>query len=150
MGIEDHGHGRDGARLGPAVESIDYRGIDDPAERVRKLIDIGREAGRAAGAGGLEPGRPCIRRRRRGAKARGLFLLAPAFYMPGFEQYTPQDVDCPALIVHGWHDDIVPVAEQHPLGARAPCDPASARLRPPARGSDPAICRLLRDFLRGL
>ena len=39
----------------------------------------------------------------------GLFLLAPAFYMPGFEAYTPQDVACPTAIVHGWHDAIVPV-----------------------------------------
>ena len=35
--------------------------------------------------------------------------MAPAFYMQGFEAYTPQDVACPTLIVHGWHDDIVPV-----------------------------------------
>ena len=53
-----------------------------------------------------------------------LFLLAPAFYMPGFEAYTPQDVACPTAIVHGWHDDIVPVensirwAREH--GAAAP------------------------------
>ena len=42
-------------------------------------------------------------------KPQALFLLAPAFYMPGYEQYTPQDVVCPTVIVHGWHDDIVPV-----------------------------------------
>jgi alpha/beta superfamily hydrolase len=42
-------------------------------------------------------------------RPRGIFLLAPAFYMAGFEAYTPQDVPCPAAIVHGWHDDIVPV-----------------------------------------
>jgi pimeloyl-ACP methyl ester carboxylesterase len=40
---------------------------------------------------------------------RGLFLLAPAFYMPGFEAHTPQAVSCPVAIVHGWRDDIVPV-----------------------------------------
>ena len=39
----------------------------------------------------------------------GLFLLAPAFYMAGYEEYTPQDVACPTAIVHGWHDVIVPV-----------------------------------------
>src|SRR5258708_28912368 len=41
--------------------------------------------------------------------ARGLFLLAPAFYMAGYEEYTPQDVAFPTAIVHGWHDVIVPV-----------------------------------------
>ena len=37
----------------------------------------------------------------------GLFVLAPAFYMTGYEAYTPQDVDCATVIVHGWRDDIV-------------------------------------------
>jgi len=94
---------------GIAAQSIDYRGLDDPAERVRKLIEaaagftaplvlVGSSMGghvSAAAAGVLRP--------------RGLFLLAPAFYMAGYEQYTPQDVACPTAIVHGWHDDIVPV-----------------------------------------
>jgi predicted esterase len=40
---------------------------------------------------------------------RGLFLLAPAFFMPGFEALTPTVPACPVEIVHGWHDDIVPV-----------------------------------------
>ena len=95
--------------LGLGVESVDYRGMDDPTARVEKLVAV---AGRieaplvlvgssmgghvsAAAAGRLRP--------------RGLYLLAPAFYMPGFESYTPREVSCPTAIVHGWHDDIVPV-----------------------------------------
>jgi alpha/beta superfamily hydrolase len=95
--------------LGWAVESVDYRGLDDPADRVRKLIEqagklappvvlVGSSMGghvSAAAAGRLKP--------------RGLFLLAPAFYMKGYEEYTPQDVACATVLVHGWHDDIVPV-----------------------------------------
>jgi surfactin synthase thioesterase subunit len=95
--------------LGSALESVDYRGLDDPGDRVRKLVAaggrleaplvlVGSSMGghvSAAAAGLLEP--------------RGLFLLAPAFYMAGYEEYTPQDVACPTAIVHGWHDDIVPV-----------------------------------------
>ncbi|HTG24118.1 MAG TPA: alpha/beta fold hydrolase [Reyranella sp.] len=94
--------------LGWGVESVDYRGLDDPAARVSKLLDyagtleeppvlVGSSMGghvAAAAAGRLKP--------------RGLFLLAPAFYMAGYEQYTPQEVVCPTVIVHGWHDDIVP------------------------------------------
>jgi alpha/beta superfamily hydrolase len=39
----------------------------------------------------------------------GLFLLAPAVYMPGYES---DDLDPSAgsiMVVHGWHDEIVPV-----------------------------------------
>ena len=37
----------------------------------------------------------------------GLFVLAPAFYVAGFETPTPPAI--PTVIVHGWHDDVVPV-----------------------------------------
>ena len=43
------------------------------------------------------------------AGAVGLFVLAPAYYMPGFEELTPPPPQIPLSIVHGWHDDIVPV-----------------------------------------
>lgn len=38
----------------------------------------------------------------------GLFLIAPALYMPGYQHNTyPRDL--PATdIVHGWHDEIIP------------------------------------------
>jgi len=95
--------------LGLAAESVDYRGIDDPAARVRRLIDfaaplegplvlVGSSMGGYVSAAAASLVNP-----------KGLFLLAPAFYMPGYEQYTPQEVLCPSVIVHGWHDDIVPV-----------------------------------------
>lgn len=98
--------------LGFAVESVDYRGIDDPAARVGKLLAfcgalpsryaapvlVGSSlGGHVATAVSIE------------VKASGLFLLAPAFYMPGFERYTPRPAACPIAIVHGWCDDIVPV-----------------------------------------
>ena len=37
-----------------------------------------------------------------------LFLMAPALYFPGWDE---EPVGIPALcsVVHGWHDDIVPV-----------------------------------------
>ena len=42
-------------------------------------------------------------------RTRAMFLLAPAFFMPGYEQYTPVPAACPIAIVHGWNDDVVPV-----------------------------------------
>ncbi len=94
---------------GYRAESVDYRGIDDPAARVHKLLDFGRMlpsavlvgsslGGHVAAAASIE------------LKARGLFLLAPAFYMAGYEQYTPKPAAVPMSIVHGWRDEIVPVA----------------------------------------
>ncbi|MDP9082263.1 MAG: alpha/beta fold hydrolase [Pseudomonadota bacterium] len=135
---------------GWAAESVDYRGIDDPGHRVTKLIEacrglteplvlVGSSLGghvAAAAAGRVQP--------------RGIFLLAPAFYMPGYEQYTPQGVACPTVIVHGWKDTIVPVdngirwAREHQ--ATLHVLDSDHRLEDQIA----AICRLLKDFLVSL
>ena len=95
--------------LGLGVESVDYRGMDDPAQRVEKLLTVGRELlGPIALVGSSMGGHVAAAAASR-LDAAALFLLAPAFYMPGFEKYTPQDVALPTAIVHGWHDAVVPV-----------------------------------------
>jgi alpha/beta superfamily hydrolase len=82
--------------------------------------------------------------------AAALFLLAPAFYMPGFEKYTPQDVALPTAIVHGWHDAVVPVdnsirwAREH----RAALHILDSDHR--LEDQIGAICVLLRSFLTAL
>ena len=91
------------------VESVDYRGLDDPHERVTRLLGYCRESqGRLVLVGSSMGGHVCTAASRL-LRAGGLFLLAPAFYMPGFEAQTPVPADCPITIVHGWRDDVVPV-----------------------------------------
>ena len=95
---------------GLEVESIDYRGMDDPLARVAKLVAhcqplqkplvlVGSSMGGhvAAAASAQLPA------------VRGLFLIAPAFYMPGYEALTPVPRATRITIVHGWRDDVVPV-----------------------------------------
>jgi pimeloyl-ACP methyl ester carboxylesterase len=95
--------------LNLAVESVDYRGMDDPSARVEKLVAVGRQlAGPLALVGSSMGGHVAAAAANR-LETAALFLLAPAFYMPGFEQYTPQGIKVPTVIVHGWHDEIVPV-----------------------------------------
>jgi pimeloyl-ACP methyl ester carboxylesterase len=93
---------------GLIVHSVDYRGIDDPGERVEKLIaeagDVKKNVilvGSSMGAhvaAAASTVVPCV----------GMFLMAPAFYIPGHEHLTPEPADCPVHIVHGWHDDVIP------------------------------------------
>ena len=94
---------------GYGVESVDYRGIDDPRERVTRLLAFCRNLqGRLVLVGSSMGGHVCTSGSRL-LRAEGLFLLAPAFYMPGYEQLTPPPPACPITIVHGWRDDVVPV-----------------------------------------
>jgi pimeloyl-ACP methyl ester carboxylesterase len=95
--------------LGLGAESVDYRGIDDPTARVERLIAAAAPIGAPLVLVGSSMGGHVSAAAAARLRPRGLFLLAPAFYMPGFEAYTPQDVACPTAIVHGWRDDIVPV-----------------------------------------
>ncbi len=132
---------------GLAVESVDYRGIDDPAARVAKLVAAVAALETPTVRVGSSLGGHVAAAAAAVAAPRGLFLLAPAFYMPGFEAYTPQDVRCPVAIVHGWRDTIVPVensiqwARQHHAALHV--------LESDHRLEDQigAIRRLLHDFL---
>lgn len=91
------------------VESIDYRGMDDPQARVERLREACATLPPRPVLVGSSLGGHVATVVARDVDARGLFLMAPAFYMPGYEQYTPKSPACPVSIVHGWRDDIVPV-----------------------------------------
>ena len=96
-------------RHGLQVESVDYRGMADPAVRVARLLEVCSALPAAPLLVGSSLGGHVAAAASSQVAARGLFLLAPAFYMPGYEQYTPVPADCPITIVHGWNDDVVPV-----------------------------------------
>jgi alpha/beta superfamily hydrolase len=133
--------------LNMAVESVDYRGMDDPAQRVEKLLAVGRELRAPIALVGSSLGGHVAAAAAGRLEAAALFLLAPAFYMPGFEKYTPQDVAAPTAVVHGWRDDVVPVensirwAREH--RATLHLLDSSHRLEDQIG----AICILLRNFL---
>jgi pimeloyl-ACP methyl ester carboxylesterase len=105
--------------LGFAVESIDYRGIDDPDRRVEKLLAsgamdydrlvlVGSSMGGYVATVASEILRPA-----------GLFLMAPAFYLDGFGAREPIPHAGLMAVVHAWEDDVIPVensirfAERH-------------------------------------
>jgi surfactin synthase thioesterase subunit len=116
-------HGKDGEPWGPKivamadvakrhglrVESIDYRGMDDPAARVTKALEFCRALTEPVVLVGSSLGGHVAAAVSSQVRTRGMFLLAPAFYMKGFEQYTPTPAPCPIGIVHGWNDTVVPV-----------------------------------------
>jgi pimeloyl-ACP methyl ester carboxylesterase len=136
--------------LGLGVESVDYRGMDDPAARVQKLIEVGRKLAAPMVLAGSSLGGHVSAAAAAALKPRGLFLLAPAFYMPGYEQYTPQEVAAPTAIVHGWHDDIVPVASSIRWAGEHRAELHILNSGHRLEDQIPAILTLLRAFLRSL
>ena len=108
-------------KRGLAVESLDYRGIDDPERRVDKLREHLRGLGGRAILVGSSMGGHVAAAAASEQQAIAVFLMAPAFYMPGYEELTPAALDCPTTIVHGWHDKVVPVANVLRYAREAAC-----------------------------
>ncbi|WP_423823952.1 YqiA/YcfP family alpha/beta fold hydrolase [Salinisphaera sp. SPP-AMP-43] len=94
--------------LGFVVESLDYQDMDDPQERVAHLIDHAPSGAPlvlvGSSMGGYVSAMSCA-----ALAPEALLLLAPALYLEG---YPGEPLACPAdtVVVHGWDDDIVPLA----------------------------------------
>ncbi len=115
-------HGRDGepwgrkisllaetARTeGYAVDSVDYRGIDDPLARVARLVEACQGLSGELVLVGSSLGGYVALAAAALLHARGVFLMAPAIYFAGLPPLRPRPLDCPATIVHGWQDEVVP------------------------------------------
>ena len=92
------------------AESVDYRGIADAGERADKLVRECAALNAPLVLVGSSMGGHVATAAAPRVGAAGLFVLAPAFFMPGFEALTPPAPQIPTEIVHGWHDDVVPAA----------------------------------------
>jgi pimeloyl-ACP methyl ester carboxylesterase len=103
------------------VESIDYANLDTAA-RVQRLLEVCRERGGQFILVGSSLGAHVATTVSTQIATRGLYLLAPAFFMPGFEQYTPKPAQCPVTIVHGWNDEVVPVENSIRFAQRYRCN----------------------------
>lgn len=95
--------------LGCEADSVDYQGIADPSERVDKLISYCEPLNSPLILVGSSMGGHVATAAADTVNAVGLFVLAPAYYMPGYEDLTPSAPKMPVSIVHGWNDDVVPV-----------------------------------------
>jgi alpha/beta superfamily hydrolase len=94
--------------LGCRAESIDYRGLDDPAARVAKLVAECRGVTEPLVLVGSSMGGYVATAAAAEVGASGLFVLAPAYYMKEYAALAPPR-GLPIVIVHGWRDEVVPV-----------------------------------------
>ena len=90
------------------IESLDYIGIESPLERSQKLTDACTQRTPDILVGSSMGGWVATNATQT-LKVKGLFLMAPAFYMP---DYPMHEVGCDGSnieIVHGWRDSIIPI-----------------------------------------
>ena len=135
-------------RHGLTVESVDYRNMPDPAERVVKLLEVCKKLPGELVLVGSSLGAHVCTTVSTQVMTRGLFLLAPAFFMPGYEKYTPAPSACPVDIVHGWNDDIVPVENSIRYARQYKCALHILDSDHRLAANVPDVCALLDNFLR--
>ena len=99
---------QDARDAGLEADSIDYRGMPDPAARAAKLVARMRESSDEILLVGSSMGGYVAVAAAQQQPAAGLFLMAPALAVPGWPKLG-ETVSAPAFIVHGWQDDIVPL-----------------------------------------
>ncbi|MRR35749.1 alpha/beta fold hydrolase [bacterium] len=94
---------------GFSIESIDYTDLADPDARVRRLLE------RCAGERGplvlvgSSMGGYVATLASQDVNPAGLFLMAPAVYLPGYAEPEPVPRAGKTFIVHGWHDNVIPM-----------------------------------------
>jgi len=133
---------------GHTVESLDYRGMTDPRDRARKLSTWCRAQPAPAILVGSSMGGYVALAAASDVGAAGLFLMAPALYVPGYASIpVPPPPSCRLTIVHGWQDDILPWSGSTRYGelsrGRVVLVPDDHRLV----GDLPGLCRVFRLFL---
>ena len=91
------------------MESINYTDLPDAGPRVERLLQS--EAGKAKGLilVGSSMGGYVATVASSVLKPEGLFLLAPAFYMPGYPEQNLVPNARAVRVVHGWSDEVFPV-----------------------------------------
>ena len=95
--------------LGLDMEAPDFSDLADPDERVDRLCGLLAEDGRPAILAGSSMGGYVATAASLRAEVNGLFLLAPAFYFPGYAVHVFYGLPARVTVAHGWGDEVVPV-----------------------------------------
>ena len=89
------------------VDSVDYRGISDPDDRVTHLIETLENESGVILVGSSMGGYVSLVAAEQ-VDVDAIFLMAPALYIPDYAKQEYTACMQPIEIVHGWSDDIIP------------------------------------------
>ncbi|MCP1673245.1 pimeloyl-ACP methyl ester carboxylesterase [Natronocella acetinitrilica] len=131
------------------VESPDYQFSHDPDERVAHLLSLDPGGSGPLVLVGSSMGGYVSAVASASLKPAGLWLMAPAFGIPGYEADTTPHAGL-VEVIHGWGDELIPyhkaIAWSHRHGARLTLLPDGHTLNQQI----PALERLFNGFLQEL
>lgn len=108
--------------LGCQVTSLDYRDSMDPDVRAGRLATyLADKVPQRTLLVGSSMGGYVTLQASKQFTAAGVFVLAPAIYMPGYEHNAPSSALHNLVIVHGWQDRIIPVEHSIQFAQQQQC-----------------------------
>jgi predicted alpha/beta hydrolase family esterase len=99
-------------KRGARVDSIDYRADKTPADRIVRLVASARQIRTPLVLVGSSLGAYVSLVACRELSVAALFLMAPAVFIdaPGYDAQSYDALPSDVVVVHGWGDEVVPVA----------------------------------------
>lgn len=91
------------------LEALDYRDTKDPEQRAARLLSHLGEPEAPIILAGSSMGAYVSLSVAGEIPVAGLFLVAPALYLPGYKKHLFFNLPKNVEVIHGWHDDVVPV-----------------------------------------
>lgn len=92
------------------VASADCRGLDDPGDRIARLENTARPLAAPLVLVGSSLGAWVATAASSRLEPALLFLMAPAFGLSGLPDPEPEPNAGHIVLIHGWRDDVAPVA----------------------------------------
>lgn len=134
------------------VDSIDYTDLTNPEQRVARLTALLQQQNDDLVLVGSSMGGyvSLVAAMQSQANIKGVFVLAPALYMPGYA-VQKYELSCPVEVVHGWNDDIIPTEHSYRFAQENGCSlhllPSDHRLNDALQMIEPLLERFLVRFL---
>ncbi|BCG47918.1 hypothetical protein GEOBRER4_n2769 [Citrifermentans bremense] len=138
------------AGIGFHVVSIDYCNEFDPMERVKRHLCEFKPSNGLNVLVGSSMGGYVATVSSSHYKVDGLFLMAPAFWIPGYPEQFPSPHARRTSIVHGLHDEIVPCRNSVEFALKHQAELHLLEDDHQLSKSIPIICELFRAFLESL
>lgn len=103
------------------VDSLDYNNIISPDERVKKLEHYLENETQPYLLVGSSMGGYVSLIASKKHKPLGIFLLAPALFMPDYLQQNYDSLTNNIEVIHGWSDDVIPVSHSIKYAQQQKC-----------------------------
>ena len=137
-------------KRGHEVESPDFRGMENPEERVKHLLEVASAMQGPFILVGSSMGSYVSLRASRKLPTKGLFLMAPAVGLPGYRVSRPVPGCKRMTIIHAWQDKIIPARSVIDYAERHKAELHLVNSDHRLSGQIPPLKRLFEEFLGNL